>query len=227
MPDNTKRFQNALEGKNVAPLSIDNKWHRLFKQAEKTDEICSLEEELNSLLKEQGHINTELSKMRSLKSKLMDEIVELMEKEDKASKKKKEENSRLIDEINQKQEEYDERTLDIPREINIVNKKLMLLTMHECYKVIAENTVAVASISEWINNVRIELKKNIVKKQEMEIRNVEIYSYMHDIFGPEVVELFDIKYDIEGKKREILERQRALREQAAMKNKKEQSDGAG
>ena len=49
---------------------------------------------------------------------------------------------------------------------------------------------------------------------------------MHDIFGPEVVELFDIKYDIEGKKQEIIERQRAMREQAALKNK-QKGDGAG
>ncbi len=227
MSDNAEKFEKALAGKNVPPLSLDNKWHRLFKHTEKTEAICELEEELNALLKEQGHINSEVGKMRSLKSKLMDEIVSLMEKDDKASKKKKEENSRLIDEINKKQEEYDERMLDIPREINMVNKKLMLLTMHECYKVIAENTVSIASISEWIDNVRIELKKNIVRKQEMEVKNVEFYSYMHDIFGPDVVELFDIKYDIEGKKREIIERQRAIREQAALKNKqKNESDGA-
>ena len=115
--ENKDRFENALEGKSVAPLSIDNKWHRLFKQAEKTDEICDLEEQLNALLKEQGRINSEQGKMRALKSKLMDEIVELMEHDDKQSKKKKEENSRIIDEINQKQDEYEERMFDLPREI--------------------------------------------------------------------------------------------------------------
>ncbi|MBR6329533.1 MAG: hypothetical protein IKR68_07775 [Lachnospiraceae bacterium] len=223
--ENKDRFENALEGKSVAPLSIDNKWHRLFKQAEKTDEICDLEEQLNALLKEQGRINSEQGKMRALKSKLMDEIVELMEHDDKQSKKKKEENSRIIDEINQKQDEYEERMFDLPREINIVNKKLMLLTMEQCYQVIYQNTEDIKVISDWINNVRVELKKNIVKKQEMEIRNVEIYSYMHDIFGPEVVELFDIKYDIEGKKQEILERQRARKEQAALKERQAATGG--
>ncbi len=43
--------------------------------------------------------------------------------------------------------------------------------------------------------IRIELKKNVVRKQEYEISNQEIYSYMHDIFGAEVVDLFDMKYN--------------------------------
>lgn len=221
MAEKSQVFEKALEGKSVAPLSLDNKWHRLFRQAEKTQEITELEEELNALLKEQGHINSEMGKMRVLKSKLMDEIVEVMDKEDKASKKKKEDNSRLIDEINQKSEENEERMLDLPREINIVNRKLMLLTMEECYKVITANTEKINEIGAWIDNIRVELKKNVVIKQEMEIKNVEIYSYMHDIFGPDVVELFDIKYDIEGKKQEILEKQRALKEQKLLKEKQE------
>ena len=39
------------------------------------------------------------------------------------------------------------------------------------------------------------VKKNVVRKQEMEIANQEIYSYMHDIFGAEVIDLFDMKYN--------------------------------
>jgi hypothetical protein len=33
----------------------------------------------------------------------------------------------------------------------------------------------------------------------MEIKNQEIYSYMHDIFGAEVIEIFDLKYKEENK----------------------------
>ena len=43
--------------------------------------------------------------------------------------------------------------------------------------------------------MRIELKKNIVRKQEKEIKNHELYSYMHDVFGADVVEIFDIKQE--------------------------------
>ena len=51
------------------------------------------------------------------------------------------------------------------------------------------------TIDEWIANIRVELKKNVIKKQNRDINNREIYSYLHDIFGAEVLDLFDIEYD--------------------------------
>ena len=51
------------------------------------------------------------------------------------------------------------------------------------------------SIGKWIADVRVELKKNVVRKQEMEIANQEIYSFMHDIFGADVIDIFDMKYN--------------------------------
>lgn len=219
--EKSKIFEAALESKHVPPLTLDNKWYKLFKQAKKTSEIEELEKELSELIKEQGRINNETGKLQKLKGRLMDEIVGCMEANDKASLKKREENSRLIDEINDKLEKYKDDMLDLPREIRRVNNRLMVATMEQCYEVISDNTRDISSISEWINKMRVELKTNVVKKQEMELRNVEIYSYMHDIFGPEVIELFDITYDIEEKKQEILARRRALMEQKKAKDSKD------
>ncbi len=50
-------------------------------------------------------------------------------------------------------------------------------------------------IDDWIANIRVELKKNVIRKQNRDINNREIYSYLHDIFGAEVLDLFDIEYD--------------------------------
>ena len=72
--------------------------------------------------------------------------------------------------------------------------------------------------------MRKELKENVVKKQEMEITNVEIYTYMHDILGPEVIETFDIRYDIEARRQEILDKQRTKKEQALLEQARK---GAG
>ena len=55
----------------------------------------------------------------------------------------------------------------------------------------------IEELSEWLAKIRIELKKNVVRKQELEIANQEIYSYMHDIFGADVINLFDMKYNVE------------------------------
>ena len=70
----------------------------------------------------------------------------------------------------------------------------MVLSMEVCYDLMQENGEQIEQIDEWINQMRIELKKNVVRKQQKELYNQELYTYMHDIFGPDVMELFDLKY---------------------------------
>jgi hypothetical protein len=66
--------------------------------------------------------------------------------------------------------------------------------MDMCYERLQANTVEIEEIAEWVKDIRVQLKKNLVKKQDKELYNAELYSYMHDIFGPVVMELFDMKY---------------------------------
>ncbi len=188
-------YEKALKGKRVPVLTLDNKWHRLFSMMEPDKILKEIENVLNSLLKRQGKLNTESKSIKAIKKKLMDEIVQLMDSSDKASEKKVEENRRLIEECNQKLEEYQDELLDIPVRIDEVNHKLMIRTMELCYDVLQDNTAEIQKIAEWIANIRVELKKNIVRKQEKEIKNYELYSFMHDIFGADVIEIFDLKYN--------------------------------
>ena len=67
------------------------------------------------------------------------------------------------------------------------------------YDKIRVNQTESVEIEEWINQVRIDLKKNIIRKQNRDINNREIYAYLHDIFGAEVINIFDIKYDEDKK----------------------------
>ncbi len=188
-------YKSALKGKRIPVLTLDNKWYRLFSMMEPDRELKRLEDNLNTLLKLQGKWNTESKSIRKIKKKLMDEIVQLMETDDAASRKKVDENKRLIEECNEKLEEYQDQLLDIPQKIDEANYELMMRTMEMCYEVLQVNTKEIEEIGEWINQVRVELKKNIVRKQEKEMKNYELYSYMHDIFGADVVEIFDIKQE--------------------------------
>lgn len=188
-------FKSALENKKIPILTLDNKWHRLFTQTNSNAKIKQLESELNELLKRQGKLNTESKGIKKIKTKLMDEIVDLMDNEEKSTNKKLEDNKRLINECNEKIEAYQDELLDLPKEIDSVNKKLMIETMTICYQLLQENTTEVEKIAEWITQVRIELKKNIIRKQEKELINQELYSYMHDLFGADVIEIFDMKYN--------------------------------
>lgn len=190
-----KDFKSALIGKTVPLLILDQKWHRLFAVHGKTDEIKALESKLHNLLTEQSKLNTRLKELKRLKGKLLDEIVQNMEE----NEKKVEENKRLIDEINEKLDECEEKLVDIPYQIRETNDELMLLSMDYFYEKIRVNQKESLEIEEWINQVRVDLKKNIIRKQNRDINNREMYTYLHDIFGPEVINIFDIKYDEDSK----------------------------
>ena len=192
-------YKKALQGKRIPILTLDNKWHRLFAMMEPDRELKRLEEKLNSLLKLQGKLNTESKSIKKIKKKLMDEIVQIMDCNDSTSNKKREENKRLIEECNEKLDDYQDKLLDLPSQIDEANYNLMIRTMEMCYEVLQVNTKDINEIGEWINKIRVELKKNIVRKQEKEMKNHELYSYMHDVFGADVVEIFDISQEFVDK----------------------------
>ncbi|MBD8926594.1 MAG: hypothetical protein EGR89_11560 [[Eubacterium] rectale] len=193
-------FKKALIGKKVPLLVLDQKWHRLFAIHGKTDQIKEIETQLDRYLAEQGQCNNDLEDLKKLKSKLMSNIVQNMdgttEIADSVSRQKKlDDDKRMIDEINEKVENLEDRLLELPKLINETNESLMLMSMDYFSEKIITNREESKEIEEWISGIRIELKKNIIKKQNRDINNREIYAYLHDIFGAEVLDLFDIQYD--------------------------------
>lgn len=184
-------FIPALKGKTIPVISLDNRWYRLMNGVDKTPRMQKLEDELKALLKRQGKVNTETRTLRKQKKLLMENIVGEM---DGANAKKQEIYKKQVEECNQKLAEYQEEMKELPAQINQVNFDLMIETMEVCYEMIQENTDKITEIAEWINNIRIELKKNIVRKQQYEQQNQNVYTYMHDIFGAEVIDIFDMAY---------------------------------
>lgn len=202
--ENEQEFKQALRGKKIPVLVLDQKWHRLFAIHGKTEEISQIETRLKELLGKQGKLNQELKELKRLKGKLMDSIVQNMdsisqEGHSTLQDRKMEEDKRLIDEINEKMDAYEDELLDLPNMIRLINEELMILSMEYFYEKIRVNKQEADEIAEWIDSVRVELKKNIIRKQNREINNREIYSYLHDILGPEVLDIFDIKYHEEEK----------------------------
>lgn len=197
--DKGESYEQALKGKNIPILTLDNKWYKLFKNLSEYPEILELVRQLNDLLKRQGKLNTETKSIKALKKKLMGEIVpmvdELEQNQDNSLKKKIDDNKRLIEECNEKLDAYQDELMELPGLIQSANHELMLATMDYCYKSMQTNTDEIIAIAQWITDIRVELKENLVKKQEMELYNHQMYSYMHDIFGAEVINLFDMKYN--------------------------------
>ena len=195
---NFSKFKEALKAKKIPILTIDKKYHSLKDKVGSSALMDSKEAELNELLKAQGKANTEIKEIKKLKKKLMQEIVELTDENSQIDEDernlKSEENSRLISECNDKIEQYEDDIMDLPREIEQTNKELMLDLMDNCYEVLKANEKEIAQTARWISEMRVELKKRLVKKTDMETANQQIYSYMHDIFGAEVIEIFDMTY---------------------------------
>lgn len=195
-----EEFRAAIAGKQVPILVLDQKWHRLFAVHGKTDEIKEAEGALNALLARQGKLNTDLKGFKVLKNKLMDSIVQNMDGTteahmDAAREKKLDEDKRLIEEVNQKIADAEDEFLEIPKQIREANNELMILSLDYFYDKIRVNQEESREIEEWITQVRIDLKKNIIRKQNRDINNREIYAYLHDILGPQVLDLFDIQYE--------------------------------
>lgn len=188
----------AVKAKDIPLLTLDNKWHRLFTQTQPDKTIMKLEKELNELIKRQSKVKSEADKVRALKKKLMKEIVDNAQEasvaNDGKAQKKAEENTRLINECNEKLDGYREEMQELPKRIEKVNTELMLHTMDICYDRIKKNEKEIEETTQWVTQIRIELKKRLIRKQEQEQMNQALYSYMHDIFGAEVLELFDMEY---------------------------------
>ena len=196
-------FEPALAGKKIPILTLDNKWHKLFTQREYTSEIGRMESDMNKLLKRQAKGNEERREIKKIKKAKMDEIVVLADEMGKAPskklEKKLEECRETVTACNEKIEACEEEMLELPRQINRLNQKLMLATMEVCYHKLQKNTEELQEIDEWISSIRRELKKKVVRKQEKEAMNHRLYSYMHDIFGADVIEIFDMQYNPEDK----------------------------
>ena len=200
MAKKTESYIAALEGKSIPILTLDNKWHQLFTQTEMTPEIEQLADKLNALVERDGKIRSENKDIKKLKKKLLGEIVPLRDKANKtpnsqAIEKEIQERTRLINECNERLDGHEDELLDLSREIYDVDYQLMLATMEVCYERLHENTTDIKALDEWISRVRIELKKNVIRLQETEMENYNLYSYMHRIFGPDVIDIFDMKYD--------------------------------
>ena len=191
-------YEVALKDKKIPILTLDHRWHLLFGQAEPTEAVVRLEEELNELIKRQGKLNTESKEIHRLKKRLMQEIIPMVDslerKPDRKTEKKIEDNKRLINDCNEKLSAYRDELALLPKEIEKTNYYLMLATMDACYDKLKENTREIEEDTGWITQMRIELKKRIIRKEEKEQQNQELYSYMHAMFGADVINLFDMKY---------------------------------
>ncbi|MCI8495716.1 MAG: hypothetical protein HFI74_08565 [Lachnospiraceae bacterium] len=194
-------FDQIAYSTKIPPLILDQKWHHLFPEGGKPKEVERLEQKLNKQLASQGGITNELKELKAIKSKLMKNIVVNMDEigENGQETKKLQEDRRLITEINGRIEERRAELSRLQEEMEDNNAHLMVETMEYCYQIMSSFEGEREELATWIAKMRTELKLKIIRKDYIEDKNREIYTYLHDIFGAQVLEAFDLKYDDEYK----------------------------
>ena len=186
-------FQNAIAKIKVPMLILDQKWHRLFALGGKPEEVKSLEAKENELLKRDAELKKELKDLKKVKENLMSSVMSNMEGTSDLVSKKLDDDKRLLEECKERIEAAEDEMKDLPAQTEEVNRDLMMATMDFCYDKLRTNSTEAEEITNWIKDIRVQLKKNVIRKHNREINNKEIYSYMHDVFGMEVLNLFDMQ----------------------------------
>ena len=187
---------NMIKDNKIPILTLDARWNTLFEVERKNPEIKKLVNRLNSLLKEQGGAVNNIKDMKKLKKKIMLNIVDNMEssgtvKDDRLRDKRQNANQKMITDLNTKLADAEDRLMELPYEIMKVNQELMLESMILCYQRLNAQTAASREIEEWINQITLELEEKRKQKEEIDRQANQIYSFMHDMLGGKVIEVFD------------------------------------
>ena len=195
------RFERIAQSKDIPILVLDQKWHHLFAVGGKPKEIRRLEKKVNKHLARQGRLNQDMKELKGLKNKLMKNIVVNMDEigEQGQETARLQEDRRLITEINDRMDGSRGEMKALEDELKEDNERLMAETIEYCYGIMNQNEAEREEIAAWLQETRRELKRKVIRKESIEDKNKEIYTYLHDIFGARITEAFDVRYWAEYK----------------------------
>ena len=193
-------YEKLIHQRKLPLLTLDAEWHGIFPEGSKPAHIKKIEERLNNEIKNQSKVNSEFKELKKLKQNLMSGIVNNMDtakdiKSENLRLKKMEKSKKLIENINVKLSDCEEKQYTIPEQIREINEQLMLATAENCYSRIVNNERELKELTEWIDKTRVELKKRLLIKQELEEINEKMYHYLHNMLGPEFMEAFDSDHE--------------------------------
>jgi len=172
---------------------LDQTWHKLFKN-NKTFKMTQLEKKLNKLLQEQGKVNTDYEGYKKLKKKMMADIVTSMGDEGPVAEAKKKKKGKYIKDINRKFDHYEELKSTLPSQIEAVNNELLTESMIVCYKELMTSKASSEALKDVIITMKDALKEKVGQREDLEQSMNDLYTYMHDIAGFEVIEALDKHY---------------------------------
>lgn len=191
-------FSQVMRGRKFPLLILDEHWLKLFPEDKMPSQIRQLRDELKELLKQQGNMTEELKGLKRYKSQLMQEIVDNMEVDEtptgQLKGKKLQKNQKMILEMNEKLKTTEESLEQLPKQMEEVNELLVEESSRVCYQKMQQNQESIKQLEQEIEELRTILKQKVAKRQDQQTENIEIYSYMHNMFGAGVMEFMDQTY---------------------------------
>lgn len=186
-------IREALKGKKVPILVLDQRWHTLFPQGEKPSDIQALENRLNELLRRQGYLVNDLKDLKKTKKKLMDGIVACMGEEGSNGEKKKKNQQRLLLELKERIQEESDELMELPRKIKYANEELLALGAIYCFERLANGDDQLKELNQEIQQLREVLNDKVSYKADLEESMDSAYALMHGLLGHDVMNLYDKK----------------------------------
>lgn len=190
-----QKIIHSLQNKNVPLLILDEKWLEIFPEHLQNAAIRSMVSELNDLLKKQGRQADEVKGLKRYKSQMMQEIVQYMGADESAlgrlKQRKLDKNQKKILELNEQLQETEDSLSDMPYRIRQVNAELMVESTRVCYERFQTNKERLSELDGEVAQLREKLKLKLLEKQEREMQDSKMYTYLHSMLGPQLMEELD------------------------------------
>ena len=107
------------------------------------------------------------------------------------SEKKSKQSQKLLLEMNERIDVGTNRILELPGLIKEANARLLTEGVKIAYRNMQGTEETLEILTKEIEELRLSLEQRELKRDELEDRRDKVYSYMHNLLGPEIVELFD------------------------------------
>ncbi len=143
---------------------------------------------MEGVLKGQGKLVNEIKGMKHAKKKLMDEVLASM---GVASERKSQKSKELITDLTGRIDKNTERLMELPYLIKEANHQLLVAGVEICYERMKNRKSELDELENEVNMMREILKSKVAYQVQLHEEWESLYSLMHDIMGPKVIELFD------------------------------------
>ena len=96
-----------------------------------------------------------------------------------------------MEQINAKVVENEDSLALLPVQIKRVNEELLLETLHCVYEQVDINRERIAVLDGYIENIRADLSRKLLEKQNREEYNHEIFSSLKDLVGMRPIDMYE------------------------------------